>query len=235
MDRNLRILIADKNRYHALLIERGLRNRFAASIVAVFRSADQAIEELQKTTYDAAVIDCTCAANSDSNIVEAVRRCRRHLPILLTTPPGTVLPDVYPGDNGLTAFVVKDSTFHILIPQLVAHVLEQGSFYRDGRPLRPRLTARRKADMINITANTLAHEINNPLMAILGITELLLGDSNGCDAEVKQKVRVIQESARRIESALHHLGSLSRATLRPTAAGSLIDTNRPSGTSGPEG
>ena len=80
--------------------------------------------------------------------------------------------------------------------------------------------------MINITANTLAHEINNPLMTILGMSELLLGGAvQDCDPAVRDKLVVIQESARRIEEALNQLGNLSAPTLRDTPAGSLIKTN----------
>jgi signal transduction histidine kinase len=80
-----------------------------------------------------------------------------------------------------------------------------------------------QAKMIRTAAGTLAHEINNPLMAILGISELILNDTKGRHPDVAHKVTMIRRSAERIESTLKRLARISEPVYRQTASGAIID------------
>ena len=225
MKKKLRILIADSNRFHALLMDREIHKRFSSCVTATFRTDREALRELMQSRYDVAVIECTMAFDKGGNLFKLVQREKESLPILLTGVPGTIQPEIDWRKNGRIAFLVKEGTFHIQVPQLIDHVLKEGIFHQDGLALKPRLSTRRKADMINIATRTLAHEINNPLMTILGMTELLLSNSSRRDSGVKTKIEVIEESARRIESVLEHLEELISPTLKTSAVGSMIDTS----------
>ena len=59
---------------------------------------------------------------------------------------------------------------------------------------------------IGETTIALEHEINNPLSALLGHTELLLMD--GTDAEQREQLRIIQEQAARIAAVVRRLAQL---------------------------
>jgi len=232
--KKLRILIADRNRYHALLIEREIEKRFSSSVTCVFQSGKAALDELGRNRYDIAIVDCSFTVAGETSMLSAIRQVDGRLPVVLTAPPDTPYPEIDREGNGLGILITKDSTFHIMITQLIEHYLKDGSFQKNGRSLKPRLSLRRKADMVQVTVNTLTHEINNPLMTILGTTELLLSNSDGCDPEITDKIRIIQESGRRIRSTLEHLGGLDHPSLIATAAGSLIET-APRKTSGGTG
>jgi signal transduction histidine kinase len=221
----LRILIADSNRFHALLMDREIHKRFSSCVTATFRTDREALRELMQSRYDVAIIECAIAFDKGGNLFKLVQKERESLPILLTGVPGTIQPEIDWSKNGRVAFVVKEGTFHVQVPQLIDHVLKEGIFHLDGLSLKPRLSARREADMINIATRTLAHEINNPLMTILGMTELLLSKYSRRDSEVTTKIEVIEESARRIESVLEHLGELVSPRLKTSAVGSMIDTS----------
>jgi len=225
MEKKLRIFIADSNRFHALLMDREIHKRFNSCVTATFRTAPDALRELRQSRYDVAIIDCNIAFDKGGNLFKLVQLENGNLPILLTAVSGTIQPELDWRKNGRIAFLAKEGTFHILVPQLIDHVLKDGTFYQNGQSLKPRLSTRRKADMINIATRTLAHEINNPLMTILGMTELLLSNYSRRDSEVKTKIEVIEESARRIESVLEHLGELVSPTLKTSAVGSMIDTS----------
>ncbi|UCC43589.1 MAG: hypothetical protein JSU65_10675 [Candidatus Zixiibacteriota bacterium] len=226
MDKPVRVLIAEQNRYHATLIDREIHKRIGSCVTVVIHSAGKALEEIRQNSYSILIVDSLINTDRNASLLKAVRGFRPTIPIILTLPMGQIQPGIPATDNDYTALVLKDATYHIVIPQLIENALTIGSFSYNGRPFKPRLSARRKADMINITANTLAHEINNPLMTILGMSELLLGGAvQDCDASVRDKLVVIQESARRIEEALNQLGNLSAPALRDTPAGSLIKTD----------
>jgi len=80
-----------------------------------------------------------------------------------------------------------------------------------------------QAELIRTAAGTLAHEINNPLMAILGISELILNDQTSNNPDVARKVTMIRCSAERIEWTLKRLAEISEPVLRHTPAGAIID------------
>jgi len=226
MQERLRILVADQNRYHALLVEREVEKQFPSCVISVFHSGEAALEELRKNLYDIGIFDCSLTIDGEISVLGAIRPADDRLPLLLMVPLDAVYPDVSQFDDGLSALVVKDSVFHVLIPQLIEHFLKEHSFHLSGRTFKPRLSLRRKTDMIHITVSTLAHEINNPLMTILAITELLLSSSSAYDNEVVEKIRVIRESAGRMKSTLTHMSNLEHPNVRPTIVGSLIKTEK---------
>jgi DNA-binding response OmpR family regulator len=76
---------------------------------------------------------------------------------------------------------------------------------------------------IGETSIALQHEINNPLTALLGHTELLLMDARPNDPSTDQ-LRVIQEQARRVAEVVKRLGKLRDPQSVEYAAGArMID------------
>jgi hypothetical protein len=219
-----RVLIADRNRYHALLLEREIQRQLDGCVTSVFRAVEPAVEELRQNAYAIAVLDCSFTDQSCRDVLSHIRGHRAQLPVILTIPNGMIPPEIPSDERSVTTCVIKDGTFHLQVPQLIQYVCENGTFMRNGRPIRPRLSGRRKADMINITAKTLAHEINNPLMTILGTAELITDDCREYSTEVRSKIKVIQESARRIQAIIDHLARISDPSFRSTPSGRLIDT-----------
>jgi signal transduction histidine kinase len=224
MKNGTRILIIDRNRYHALLLDREIHHQLDSAVTAVFRSLTDGLKELQQNSYAVVVVDYSLFQEAGVELSDIAVSAAERPAMILSVSPGGTPPDIAPEQRSRTTVVVKDSTFHLQIPPLIEYIERQGSFLRNGRPIRPRLSVRRKADMINITAGTLAHEINNPLMTILGVSELILSNGVDCPPEVFDKVKVIQKSARRIGAVLSHLASLSEPNFRATAVGNYIDT-----------
>jgi signal transduction histidine kinase len=224
MKNGTRILIVDRNRYHALLLDREIHHQIDSAVTTVFRNLTDAAEELRQNNYAVVVVDYSLLQEAGVELSELTGSTTPEPATILAVSPGGIPPEIAPEKRSRTTVVVKDSTFHLQIPPLIEYIERQGSFLRNGRPIRPRLSVRRKADMINITAGTLAHEINNPLMTILGVSELILSNGVDCPPEVFDKVKVIQKSARRIGAVLSHLASLSEPNFRATAVGNYIDT-----------
>lgn len=67
-----------------------------------------------------------------------------------------------------------------------------------------------RLDAITEIATTIAHEINNPLTAVLGNVQLLLMKRNDLDEELKKKLKVIEESALRIKDVTQKLISITQ-------------------------
>jgi signal transduction histidine kinase len=67
-----------------------------------------------------------------------------------------------------------------------------------------------RLDAITEIATTIAHEINNPLTAVLGNVQLLLMKRNDLDDELKKKLKVIEESALRIKDVTQKLITITQ-------------------------
>ena len=74
------------------------------------------------------------------------------------------------------------------------------------------------------TGAALNHEINNPLMALLGNVELLLRETQHLDEEITTKLTKIHEAAEHIRIVTHKLMSISeaRSVLYP-GGGTMLD------------
>lgn len=62
---------------------------------------------------------------------------------------------------------------------------------------------------IHETVITLNHEINNPLLSILGRTQLLLMRNNKLDVNTRKELQEIEDESKKIEKALKKLSSIA--------------------------
>ncbi|HET9010179.1 MAG TPA: response regulator [Gemmatimonadaceae bacterium] len=75
---------------------------------------------------------------------------------------------------------------------------------------------------IGETTIAIEHEINNPLSALLGHTELLLMEEGGMNDEQKDSLRIIQEQATRIADVVRRLARLKNPQSVEYLAGSRM-------------
>jgi signal transduction histidine kinase len=74
------------------------------------------------------------------------------------------------------------------------------------------------------TGATLSHEINNPLMAVLGNVQLLLRKTPALDADTIAKLTKVQDAAERIRNVTHAIVRIKKATTTPyPGGGKMID------------
>lgn len=225
MNRHLRILLLDANRYHALLVERELSACLPASVVSVFHSRDAAVDELTSNPYDATIIDDTTVGGIDDTFAELIRSKNENLIILAMSSERDVEPD-WVRRFLHVRWLPKDGKFDRLVSGIIGELIDARVSSADELLPASDSTVLADADLINIAASTLSHEINNPLMTILGETELLLQRADQNDSSLLQKIRVIRRSAFRIRSAMTRLAGLSEATVKRTDSGVMVDTGR---------
>jgi signal transduction histidine kinase len=79
-----------------------------------------------------------------------------------------------------------------------------------------------KMPLAEMMAATLQHEINNPLMSILGNVELLLNHPVCKDAALADRLRIIENSAKRIQDTTQRLANLICPIIRQTPAGPML-------------
>lgn len=223
MKRDLQILLVEENKYHALLMEREIRQRYGDSSVVILRSGKEALEAVQTKSFDVAVVDFDMPDYAGLVFIELLRKDDVDLPVIAVTTDSSEQLAREASRLGIGELLVKDSSFHVTIPRLIGEVYRRRMLVLENRALEERLKEKDHAELIRMTVGTLSHEINNPLMSILGTTELILDNGDKGDRELAKKLRVIQKSARQIQSSLKRLSRITEPGVRHTASGKMID------------
>ena len=97
------------------------------------------------------------------------------------------------------------------------------------------LIEKAKVSIINDTAVAVNHEINNPLTAILGNAQLLLAKSEGLSDETKEKLKVIEKSALRIQDITQKLMKIKKPFSKEYAGGvKMLDIEKSSQEENPQ-
>lgn len=224
MINRMRILLLETNRYHALLHERALAEHFSSAIVARFSSAVAALEELQGVVYDVAVIACDADADFDAEMFWQARESNSSIVVVAIGSADTPAALAAAAREWSDHYLIRSEDTPERLPAIISKYYERRQKSERHPSSEGLLDARTRSAVIRLTVSTLAHEINNPLMTILGTSELLLDDDKLIGAETASKVRMIQESARRIESTLSDLAETASPQYKETPVGYMIDS-----------
>lgn len=118
------------------------------------------------------------------------------------------------------------NTFSLLLNQ-AALAIENASIYQNiEEQVRQRtkelvqtqkqLIQAEKLATVGTLAGGVAHEINNPLTAILTNVQMLLGTDNTIDADSKESLQLIEEATRRCRTIVQKLMAFAKKPLEPT-------------------
>ncbi|RKX24867.1 MAG: hypothetical protein DRP45_07235 [Candidatus Zixiibacteriota bacterium] len=217
------IMVLEHNRYRALLLQRELGDRFPLSVVSVFHSLKAALSELRRQNHDIVIVSCEMLTRSGWEILRGAAQGAGLLAIGRQESPETAVATA----NSLSDefITVEDELSDGLLEVVDRYVLSGESSINDcgSHDILKRPDC---SSVIQLTVNTLTHEINNPLTTILGTTELLLTNGYRLSPEETEKLRIIQESAQRIETALVDLSQIRQPFVKSTPAGPLLNIRR---------
>ncbi|HVP07325.1 MAG TPA: response regulator [Candidatus Acidoferrum sp.] len=224
MERRPRILIVEESRYHALLITREITKALPEAVLSVYHYGRAALDELRRSNYDIAVVDNDLTGLQHLEFLAIVGQEGIDVPVILLSTVMSEDARVQAIKAGASQYVVRDDAYYLIVPRMIEEVLHNHQLVKLSRQLEQRLNSRESTEIISIVTGTLAHEINNPLMTILGISELLLNDVDQMDPAIASKIQKIQDSALRIQAALATLATTDSPDIRHTPSGGLISS-----------
>lgn len=195
--------------------------------------ADQseALTYLHAKQYDIVIVASRGAGKHDLDFVRRLRAEASDPALLVLLPRNRGEDKAEFLRAGASRCLVRAGRWREGLVNVVRAAREQESRVKPRRSLKLRGQPNQGVDLIRITAGTLYHEICNPLMTILGMTELIMAEAATLDDAVADKVAAIRDSASRIQSTLDRLLNINEAVLRDTASGHMIDTRPSSQTS----
>lgn len=218
--------LVEQNRYHARLMAGELLEKYPSSSISIFSCGQTALSELRRKEFDIVIIGLDLPDVDGLGFVQLIRKEAPHLPIVAIGDAPSEQAAAEAIEAGADEYLAKDGFFHVALPDIIGKLHSRLPADAKRRCSGEKLKEKEQAALIRVTTGTLYHEVNNPLMTILGTTELILNNGYECDREVTKKLRIIRRSAQRIQSALTRLSTISRPTIKETPLGKLIDPKK---------
>lgn len=222
MEANLQILLVCDNRQSAEILVQEIGALFKGCSPDVC-DLPGALWMLRARSFDLAIIHAESGDLEMVEVVQSIRHLATDLPVVISLPTdGSISARQFSSLKAVYC-LVRNHSYPKTVTTVIEEVLRTPVGSSDnwiGQKPSPTET---QAEMMRTAAGTLSHEINNPLMAILGISELILNEGKKHNPDVARKVTMIRKSAERIESSLKRLANISTPSIRPTPAGAIVD------------
>lgn len=217
-----KILLVEENNFHRSILKKSLLECFDQSEITVARTLMEALDLVHQHKYDLVIVDFKNIEHDELRFLKIIKR-------QVPTPSIIVIAsECRPSAiKAVRKFKVDelyfmDSSLFEAVPQLAVKVLARRIAKDD--------PSDNSATDLNVAAKiatrTLAHEINNPLMTIVGLAELILDNCDNDDDATTEKIKTIQKSALRICSSLEKLVRLNRPAIKNSLSGRIIDLEK---------
>jgi DNA-binding response OmpR family regulator len=229
MKKAMEIVLVEDNRFHAMLFQQAVRERYPDFVITTHSTAKSFLQTLKTSGEDLIALDFNLPDMDGLQLLSLIRAEKPDIPVILITGAGSEQTAVEAMKSGATDYIAKNGDYGSTIPRVIKQACQKQQLILRNRRLETIARETEKLEMITTTASTLNHEVNNPLMAILGNIELLLDDPAVSDETVMRKLKIIETAARRIKEITHQIEHLMTPTVRQTPAGPMLklkDLNR---------
>jgi signal transduction histidine kinase len=192
-------LIIDNKQGYGRKLKRLLEKEIANCSVTVRSSALEALSEVRNPVYDLLIIGHELPEASVDDFITLLNNTGRKIPVLII---------VHNDDND--TLVQNDSLesciFHVsanavfqILPFVAMETHKRCQLSRENQELKKRLVkAEVNHNITDIVLNS-NHKINNPLMTIMGNTQLLLQDTASFNQNTITRLEKIEQAARKIQ------------------------------------
>ena len=193
--------------------------------VLYVESGEKALAEITSFHPEIILLDIRMPEMDGFEVCRCIRRDPRHanIIIIMLTSVGEVEDKIKGIDIGANDYVVKPFGLSELF-EVVARV----NRFLDTKGGYLRTVEEEKFTTLRGAANTVCHEINNPLTAIVGATRVLsmkLAEREDA-TELQEETKNILEAAHRIQNITHQLARAIRVvTTEPVPGIKMIDLN----------
>lgn len=216
-----KILVVDDDREYCRLLDQCFSGLGYA--VQLAHSGPEALEMIGIFKPDLMLLDVVMPGADGFSVCREIRGLPEfgETVIIMLTSQGEVEDKIRGIDSGANDYVVKPSGLGELF-EVVARV---NRFLETRREYRRRMEEE-KYITLRGAANTVCHEINNPLTTIVGQARFLakLLPEQGSTPEMQEAVESILQAAQRIQGITHQLGRAIRVvTTEPVPGIKMID------------
>jgi DNA-binding NtrC family response regulator len=226
MKKNMEIVLVEDNRFHAVLFQQAVKERYPDYSITVYPTGKAYLQVLETGKADLIAIDFNLPDIDGLQLLSLIRSQKPDIPVILITGVGSEQTAVEAMKSGATDYIAKTGDYGSTIPRVIKQAWQKQQLILKNRRLESKAREAEKLEVITTLASTLNHEINNPLMAILGNVELLLDGEHNGDPSMIKKLEMIEESALRIQEITHRMANLITPSVRQTPVGPMLRLKR---------
>ncbi|MCK5125000.1 MAG: response regulator [candidate division Zixibacteria bacterium] len=226
MKKHLKIGLVEDNRFHAILFEQSVKEKYPQASLRFFSTGGEFLKSLKTEKYDIICLDFHLPDYTGLELLSLVRAEITDVPIIIITGAGSEQIAVEAMKSGATDYITKSTEYTQTIPRVIKQAYQRQRLILKNRRLEEKSVNAEKLKTITIMTSTLNHEINNPLMAIMGNVELLMDNPQLQDKSVKEKLSMISDLALRIQSITKQMANLTTASTTDTPVGPMLKLKR---------
>jgi FixJ family two-component response regulator len=226
MKRKLHIALIDYNKFHVLLFERTVAENYPDYRVSVFNTGGAFLEVLPDSSFDMAFVDQTLPDIKGIELISQLHTELPDMPIIAIISDGLEHKTVECMKAGAYDFITKDEEYSSAIPRIIRQTQRKQTLILRERRMEVQRRDTEKMELAAMMAATLNHEINNPLMAILGNVELLQNENICRESPLFEKLKMIEISARRIQEITQRMSDLISPEIKETPVGPMLESRK---------
>lgn len=193
-----KILIIENDNNSASRAAACLKNGLNDVDVSISLSGIEGLKSLKRKSFDLVIAESRLTDMTGFDLLKGMAEIGGHWPTIILSIPGRGEEAVKYMRNGVYDYIVKDAGFPDTLPRAAQRALDLSYIFNEKRNLiETNIERMRRRELARI-AHVLNHEVNNPLMAIIGNVQLLLSESEIDPKVLREKLESIEDSARRI-------------------------------------
>jgi len=192
------VLIIEKDKKAASRAADALTKGLGDVSVRICLTGSDGLKYLKGKSYDLVISESRLSDMTGFEILRGLAETGENLPII-------ILSSAASGDEaskytkiGIYDYIVKDSSFPRSLAEAARKALDLSCVFNEKRSIVQTKVERERSRELSRMAHVLNHEVNNPLMTIIGNVQLLLSKPEVKPVELREKLEVIEDSARRI-------------------------------------
>ncbi len=203
-DKPISILLVEDNPGDRRLIHEMLTE--ARSVTFDLKYADRlqaALKHLGESTVDVVLSDLGLPDSQGLEAVSKIYAQVPEIPIIVLTSLNDEMLGAQAVNKGAQDYLIKGQVDTNLLVRTIRYAIERKQAEERERQLQLQLNLSNRLASLGLMVEGIAHEINNPLVSVIGFAEMLMQDD--IPENAREAVKTISDSAQRVAGIVKNL------------------------------
>jgi len=218
------ILLVDDDRDQSHVLTHFLKLHRPGLAITCAGSGEDCLRQLKDNRFAAVILDNILPDMYGTEVLNIIKDSGYDLPVVMVTGLGDEYTAVSAMKSGAYDYIVKDGNYLTRLPFALDRALERHRLLMEERRLKEQLYQSGKLAAIGQLVAGVAHEINNPMTAVIGYTQILQMQVN--DPDLIKTLAKVEDAANRCRKIVYNLLSFARKHAPEKSLSQLKDALR---------